>query len=98
MRIGQADHVAERAVAVRPDELDGLVGQEIGGERLLVGARDVVASACRRLAGLHARAVGRVLQLLPVAAVEHVAVVLEAELPLGRPLRFAAAVECHLPA
>ena len=89
MGIGKTDHVAEWLFLVRLDERDRLVGEEVGGEGFLVGGlgRPVVLAADRH------RAFGRVLKLFPMAAVEHVGVVLEAELPFGSPAGLGAAIE-----
>lgn len=91
VRVGNRDHVAEGLVLVGVDEVDGLVGEEVGGEVLGVGADDAVFFAV-----YHARALGRVFELLPMAAIEHVTVVGEAELALGCPLGPAIAVDVPL--
>ena len=95
VRIREADHVTKRLGLVEVDEVDRAVGQPVCGERFAVGVFDAVRRFTP-LDGCDARAGPGYLEFLPVAAVEHVAVVVKAELPLGRPLRFAQAVEMPL--
>ena len=97
VRIGKADHVAERCAGlfVSVDELDRFVGQEIGRKRLFVGTLYGVGRL-PLFDGLHTRAFWCIFQLFPVTSVEHVAVVVKAELALRSPLRLATAVEVPL--
>jgi len=92
MRIGDADHVAKRLVPVRVDKVNRLGCEPVGRERFFICAFDSVIRLVLVVARRHARACRSIFHLLVVAPVEHVAVILEAELALRRPLRLARTV------
>ena len=96
MRVGNAHHETEWLIRVRPDELDGFVGQEISRERFRVRALHRVGRLALGIPCFHAGTGRGVFELLPVTAIEHVAVIVEAKLSGRSPSRPGRAVEMPL--
>ena len=96
MGIGETHVPTERRRGVAADEIDRAVGEEIGGERLGVGAVERVGGDALRVHGADARTFFIFDQFFVVAAVEHVAVFLPAEFARGRETGARVAIEVPL--
>ena len=81
---------------VMPAEVDGFVAKPVGGKRLVIGAVESVGRLPSCISSADARAGVCDLEVLPVATVEHEAVVVESEFAFGSPLGLAVAVEVPL--
>ena len=97
VRIGNTQHVAEWFVPVAGNKIHRLAGQEVRGEGVLVCTCDGITRLAI-LTGLDSWSLRGVFKLFPVPPVEHVAIILEPEFPLGGPLGFSLSVKVPLSA